>query len=286
MSIALMTLAWKSDYPTGKKMILLALCDNANDQGECYPSVSMLAKKCSMSERSVFNHINDLEQDGAIRRENRNGRSTVYHLDPCKFCTPATVAPLQPLHPTPATVAPPPLQRLHPTPATVAPINIREPSIEPSGNQIPTPDGVSDQVWRDFKTLRKEKKTKLTQTALDGISREAASAGWTLEQALAECCSRGWVGFKADWVRQSKARPAAAESFREREQRQARERWEEMTGRRHPDNQRADVPDAEPRASPLAAAMPAAAHAAAPTEPTVRQAHTETTQQTAIETTA
>ena len=55
MSIALMTLAWKADYHSGKKMVLLALCDNANDQGECFPSVPMLAQKCSMSERSVFN---------------------------------------------------------------------------------------------------------------------------------------------------------------------------------------------------------------------------------------
>jgi hypothetical protein len=25
-------------------------------------------------------------------------------------------------------------------------------------------------------------------------------AGWTLENALAECCTRGWTGFKAEWV--------------------------------------------------------------------------------------
>jgi len=108
MSIALMTLAWKSGYQSGQKMVLLALCDNANDQGECYPSISMLSAKCSLSERSVFNHIAELEKDGAIRRENRNGRSTIYHVDPCKFCTPANSAPLQILHPTPATVAPHP----------------------------------------------------------------------------------------------------------------------------------------------------------------------------------
>jgi len=130
-----MTEAWKSRLPTGQKMVLLALCDNSNDQGECFPSVSMLTEKCSMSERSVFNHISDLEKIGAISRKLRAGRSTIYTLDPCKFCTPANSAPLQPLHPTPATVAPPPLQPLHPTPATVAPITIKEPSCEPSSNQ-------------------------------------------------------------------------------------------------------------------------------------------------------
>ena len=116
MSIALMTEAWKAELPSGRKFVLLSLCDNANDQGECYPSISMLAEKCSMSERSVFSHISDLESGGLIVRKNRAGRSTVYTIDPCKFCTPANSAPLQPLHPTPA---------------TVAPITINEPSIEP-----------------------------------------------------------------------------------------------------------------------------------------------------------
>ena len=190
MSIAMMTLAWKSAYQSGRKMVLLALCDNANDQGQCYPSISMLSEKCSMSERSVFSHIAELEKDGSIHRENRPGRSTIYRIDPCKFCTPATVAPLQ---------------RLHPTPATVAPITIIEPSIEPSAepkkkSASAPPDGVSDSVWADFKKIRVAKKAPLTETALTGIMREAEKAGLSLEAALKTCCERGWQGFKADWV--------------------------------------------------------------------------------------
>lgn len=68
---------------------------------------------------------------------------------------------------------------------------------------IAPPDGVDLCVWADFVTLRKDKKAKLTQTALDGIKREAEKAGWTLESALSESCTRGWTGFKADWVKQS-----------------------------------------------------------------------------------
>lgn len=144
MSIRLMTEAWKSDLATGPKMVLLALCDSANDQGECYPSVLTLVEKCSMSQRSVFSHIDMLSKIGAVSRKNRPGRSTVYHLDPCKFCTPANSAPLQSLHttpansapptpanfaPTPANFAPPPLQILHPTPANFAPITVIESSV-------------------------------------------------------------------------------------------------------------------------------------------------------------
>jgi uncharacterized protein YdaU (DUF1376 family) len=65
---------------------------------------------------------------------------------------------------------------------------------------IAPPDGVTDSVWTDFVQLRRDKKAKLTQTAIDGIASEAGKAGWPLEDALRECCARGWTGFKADWV--------------------------------------------------------------------------------------
>jgi hypothetical protein len=62
------------------------------------------------------------------------------------------------------------------------------------------PGDVSEQVWNDFLQQRKQVKAPVTETALAGIQREAAKAGWSLEQALTECTVRGWRGFKADWV--------------------------------------------------------------------------------------
>lgn len=65
---------------------------------------------------------------------------------------------------------------------------------------VATPVGVSDSVWQDFLKVRKAKKAPVTAAALKGIEREAKAAGWTLENALSECCMRGWIGFKAEWV--------------------------------------------------------------------------------------
>jgi hypothetical protein len=62
------------------------------------------------------------------------------------------------------------------------------------------PEGVSHSTWQDFLKLRKAKKAPMTDAALQGIKREARKAGWSLEDALAECCLRGWQAFKADWV--------------------------------------------------------------------------------------
>jgi uncharacterized protein YdaU (DUF1376 family) len=62
------------------------------------------------------------------------------------------------------------------------------------------PDGVSQSVWDDFVLQRKEKKASITETAIQGIEREAKKANMTLNDALQEICARGWVGFKAKWV--------------------------------------------------------------------------------------
>jgi uncharacterized protein YdaU (DUF1376 family) len=65
---------------------------------------------------------------------------------------------------------------------------------------VAMPDGISQSVWEDFKTLRKAKKAPVTQRVIDGIQEQADLAGWTLEKAMEECCIRGWQSFKAEWV--------------------------------------------------------------------------------------
>jgi uncharacterized protein YdaU (DUF1376 family) len=96
--------------------------------------------------------------------------------------------------------------------------NARSADVQPTNNQEPLtnnhkpkntvapPFGVTESVWQDWLKLRKAKKAAVTQTALDGIEREARKAGISLETALAICCARGWTGFKAEWM-QSKPTP-------------------------------------------------------------------------------
>jgi hypothetical protein len=65
---------------------------------------------------------------------------------------------------------------------------------------VAMPDGISQSVWEDYKTLRKAKKAPVTQRVIDGMQEQANLAGWTLEKAMEECCIRGWQSFKAEWV--------------------------------------------------------------------------------------
>lgn len=69
---------------------------------------------------------------------------------------------------------------------------------------------VTDQTFDDFEKLRKTKKAPLTLRAIEQIRYESIKAGITLEDALIECCTRGWVAFKADWHRNSQAPPIKA----------------------------------------------------------------------------
>jgi uncharacterized protein YdaU (DUF1376 family) len=97
--------------------------------------------------------------------------------------------------------------------------NARSTDVQPTNNQEPLtnnhkpkntvapPFGVTESVWQDWLKLRKAKKAAVTQTAIDGIEREAKKAGVSLQTALETCCARGWTGFKAEWI-EEKLTPA------------------------------------------------------------------------------
>lgn len=60
--------------------------------------------------------------------------------------------------------------------------------------------GVDQQVSSDWLQHRKAKKASVTKTVIEGIIKEADKAQITIGDALAMCCQRGWIGFKAEWV--------------------------------------------------------------------------------------
>lgn len=89
MNIKLMSQAWNMDIPQGQKMVLLALCDHANDEGVCYPSQDKLAQKCSMNCRTVISHIKWLTDHGILTKERRQNtqrrKSNLYEINLAGF---------------------------------------------------------------------------------------------------------------------------------------------------------------------------------------------------------
>lgn len=65
---------------------------------------------------------------------------------------------------------------------------------------ISKPDCVDEVIWNDWLQHRKLKKAVVTETVLKTIEREALKASMTLQDALETMCSRGWTGFKSEWM--------------------------------------------------------------------------------------
>ena len=85
MSIRLITQAWDVSSQKGARLLLLvALADNANDDGYAWPSIPTLARKSRMSERYVQMMLKDIEIDGEISVHEGEGPHGVnlYHIHP------------------------------------------------------------------------------------------------------------------------------------------------------------------------------------------------------------
>jgi hypothetical protein len=79
MSIKLMTAIFELDLLPGPKLLLLALGDNCNDYGYGFPSISLLARKASISQRTGMRYLQALEKRQLLHKTPRrtvHGRQT------------------------------------------------------------------------------------------------------------------------------------------------------------------------------------------------------------------
>lgn len=101
MSIKLMSLVWEMPIESSTaKLVLLALCDFANDKGEsCFPSIRTLAEKSCLSERQTQRLVHDLiDKDivSVVKNENggKPGQTRNYKLNINKLKTGDNMTPL------------------------------------------------------------------------------------------------------------------------------------------------------------------------------------------------
>jgi len=73
--------------------------------------------------------------------------------------------------------------------------------------------GVPESVASDWLAHRKTMKAAPTETAINSIAKQAEKAGIPLGEALAECCQRGWRGFKAEWMSESRGQQSSSGSY-------------------------------------------------------------------------
>jgi hypothetical protein len=150
-----MTAVWESDVqPAGKRLVLLALADSANDEGVCWPHMATIARKAGIGVSSARKACAALEEEGLLEREyrkvlttagNETNKSSIYTLNPQKLAARAQ---------TPAQIERPPakIERTPPPNPGGPPAQIERhnrkgnPQVEPSLNQSAAdgsaPDGL------------------------------------------------------------------------------------------------------------------------------------------------
>lgn len=215
-----MSACWPLRMPPTPKAVLVSLADNANDQGECWPSIPTICLRTCFSERAVQAAIVWLESAKIVRADRSNGRHTRYVIDVDAFQPPQQVHPRSRC--TPAAKSK--------TPAAPAPVEAKPPQQVPSNhikakatksNLTPAaldlsswPSQPSPQVLADWLQLRKTKRAPVTPTVIATMARELKAAvgfGYTVDSALSEALLRNWQGFTASWLSGApKDRPAAS----------------------------------------------------------------------------
>lgn len=196
MSTRLMALAWPLRMSPSKKAVLVSMADNANDEGECWPSINTMCERTCLGRTAIIDAIKGLEDDGLIVADRSNGRHTTYRLTLSNQSATRTGPPPEPVRH--ADVTSPPDGRDQSATRT---LTVKEPSRNRQKENTPArPDDVSEAAWKDWLRHRRSKRAEVTDTVLAAMRREAGKAGWSMDAVLVECCMRGWTGFKAEWV--------------------------------------------------------------------------------------
>jgi hypothetical protein len=73
--------AWELELPSHLKIVLLSLADQANDDGECWPSQETIGRRCGTTTRQVSANLRTLRDLGHLEMVRRRRRKTaVYRL--------------------------------------------------------------------------------------------------------------------------------------------------------------------------------------------------------------
>ncbi|MCG9697446.1 helix-turn-helix domain-containing protein [Shewanella sp. Isolate11] len=217
MSMELMVKAMKAKVGNPlRKLVLIKLADNASDSGECWPSYQHIADQCEITRRSVMTHVKDLEKEGFLRREFRKGEkgnsTNIFHLNlvsintqlPSEGDSLPSEGDSLPSEGDSLTPSESPSPR---TSHSLEPVN--EPlkdipkSLKPKLDFSCWPALPSEQTLKDWLAVRKQKKAALNQTAINRLAKhlhEAVEAGFTVEDCIATCATRGWVAFESAWL--------------------------------------------------------------------------------------
>lgn len=232
MSMELMVKAMKTKVGNPlRKLVLIKLADNASDQGECWPSYQHIADQCEIDRSTVRKHIKQLEAQGLVRIENREGpkgnSTNLYYLtlrNPVGLKSP-------PVGPESTGVGPQPTPPVGPESTRTS--HSFEPVIEPVEHAVADapaatkkkapkfdplttkPANVSAQTWADWCQHRREIRKALTATTCARQAKTLAGHH-NPDEVINQSITNGWTGLFPEKVLPgagSSSKPAAGPDF-------------------------------------------------------------------------
>ena len=203
-----------------RKLVLLKLADNANDDGICFPSYQYIADKCEMTRRSAISHIEYLIKMGLVskkERKNKDGSiSNLYflHLEQGSenFALGGENISLgnENISLGSENFALGGGENISPiTSHSLEPVNKPKKTTQKSDAEILLEQfGITGQLAKDFIAHRKAKRAAISETQLNRLQKQADKAGISICEAVEICIERNWQGFNAAWDwRDEKLRP-------------------------------------------------------------------------------
>jgi hypothetical protein len=232
MSIDATRWAWSQrEIKSSAKFVLLSMADRAGETHECYPSIKRLCEDTSLDRKTVIRSVKALCDCGLMvdtgRRKGLTKQVIVYRLVGVESRSQAVelkdendarmgAIPKKEQFPFSDERVP-----LFPDNSTVFPMKESQKRDTESNNNLTknlsknlpsnkSPElseidllkkfGIDDQLVKDFLKIRKAQKAPLTQTALNGLEREASLAGMSVGDAVRVCVERNWRSFKGEWM--------------------------------------------------------------------------------------
>ncbi|HHF4151130.1 TPA: helix-turn-helix domain-containing protein [Haemophilus influenzae] len=196
-----------------RKLVLLKLADNANDDGICFPSYQYIADKCEMSKRSAISHIDDLIKMGLVTkkaRKNKDGSSANLYLLHLEQGSENFALGSENISLGSENFALGGSENISPrTSHSLEPVNEPKKTTQKSEAEMLLEQfGITGQLAKDFIAHRKAKKGVINQTQLNRLQKQADKAGISICEAVEICIERNWQGFNASWDwRDEKLRP-------------------------------------------------------------------------------
>ena len=222
MSIRIMSQVWNMEIDDSTaKLTLMALADFSDDEGYCYPSYEVLAKKISKSKRTAIRAVEKLAELGFLQKEKRELKDGTSSANLYKILSEkdrvtqthprvtnekervTSMTPPSDTYDTPRVTSMTPCSD-----KGVTPINrttnrtvsrtIKEPSINPLPPKgISLPDFIDPNLWQKYLAYKKERREKLSTEGIEMKFSEWtkwASEGIDVNACIREAMANEWQG--------------------------------------------------------------------------------------------